>query len=181
MIDRDNGSLRGAARDASADFMAVFGGNDNRYTVADCTPAPCRLKDYSYGKRGGIPIVQSDVLIIDLRLGCTDGFGVAGLVVPVARGGVFGGDGEVSRVVDHLEAVASVGAVDRNLIGGIDGRPYPCGGDDVSLRGVGGPGRGNDFAFYGGSVGFGCIIPGWRIAGSEQQGRRGGEEQGEDS
>ena len=100
MIDRDDGSLRGAARDASADFMAVFGGNDNRYTVADCTPARCRLKDYSYGDYGGIPIVERDVLIIDFRPGCTDGFGVAVLVVIITRRRVFGGDGEASRAVD---------------------------------------------------------------------------------
>ena len=104
---------------------------------------------------GGIPIVERDVLIIDQGASGGDGSGVAGLVVLVTRGGVFGGDGKASRVVDHLEAVASVGAVDRNLIGGIDGRPYPGGGDVVSFRGVGGPGRGNDFAPYGGSVDFG--------------------------
>ena len=155
MIDRDNGFLRGAARDASADYMAVFGGNDNRYTVAGATTAPCRLKDYSYGNRGGIPIVESDVLILDCGPGCGDGFGVAGLVVPVARGGVFGGDGKASRMVGDLEAVAAVGGIDENLIVGIDGRPYPGGGDDAALRGVGGPGRGNHFAPYGGSVDFG--------------------------
>ena len=109
MIDRDNDSLRGAARDASADFMAVFGGNDNRYTVADCTSAPCRLKDYSYGNRGGMPIVQRNVLPIDRGAGGTDGFGGAGLVVTVRRR-VFGGDGKASRVARDLEAVAAVGA-----------------------------------------------------------------------
>ena len=157
MIDRDNGGPRAAARrDAPADFMAVLGGDDNRYTTADGTPAGCRrVKKHLHGNLGGIPIVESDVLILDRGASGGDGFGVAGLVVPVARSGVFGGDGEASRVVGDLEAVAAVGAVDRNLIGGIDGRPYPGRGDDVSLRGVGGPGRGDYFAPYGGSVEFG--------------------------
>ena len=105
---------------------------------------------------GGIPIVESDILILDRGPFGGDGFGVAGLVVLVARRGVFGGDGEASRVVDHLETVAAVGA-DSDLLRRIDGRPYPCGGDNAALRGVGGFGGGDDFAPYGG----GCILPGW--------------------
>ena len=162
MIDRDDGSRpSSAARDAPADFMAVFGGNDNRYTAAESTRPGCRLKVHSYGDRGGISIVERDILILDQGAFGGDGFGAAGLVVPVARGGVFGGDGEASRVARDLEAVAAVGAVDRNLIGGIDGRPYPGGGDDAPLRGVGGPCRGNYFALYGGGVGF-CGLYYWR-------------------
>ena len=110
MIDPDNGALRGAARDAPADFMAVLGGNDNRYTVAYGTPSCCCLKDYSHGDRGGMPIVQRNILPADRGAGRTDGFGVAGLVVLVARRRVFGGDGEAARVARDLEAVATVGA-----------------------------------------------------------------------
>ena len=110
---------------------------------------------------GGIPIVERDVLILDRGAFGGDGFGVAGLVVLVARGGVFGGDGEASRVVGDLEAVAAVGGIDGNLTGGIDGRPYPGRGDNAALRGVGGPGRGDDFAPYGGGVGF-CGLYYWR-------------------
>ena len=154
MIDRDDGvRISSTARDVPADFMAVFGGNDNRYTAADSTRPGCRLKAHSYGDLGGISILESDVLILDRGIFSGDGFGGARFVFTV-RGGVFGGDGEASRVVGDLEAVAAVGAVDRNLIGGIDGRPYPGGGDNAALRGVGGPGRGNYFALYGGGVGF---------------------------
>ena len=161
MIDRDDGAwLSSAARDAPADFMAVFGGNDNRYTAADVTRPGCRLKAHSYGDFGGIPIVERDILILDRGAFGGDGFGGARFVFTV-RGGVFGGDGEASRVVDHLEAVAAVGAVDRNLIGGIDGRPYPGRGDNASLCGVGGFGRGDDFALYGGGVSF-CGLYYWR-------------------
>ena len=137
--------------------MAVLGGNDNPYTAAPGRHSAAwrRAKVYSHGNLGGIPIVQRNILPIDRGASGGDGFGVAGLVVLVNSGGVFGGDGEVSRVACDLEAVAAVGGVDRNLIGGIDGRPYPCGGDDASLRGVGGFGGGDDFAPYGGSVGFG--------------------------
>ena len=110
MIDRDNGARRSsAARDAPADFMAVFGGNDNRYTAADPTRPGCRLKAHSYGDRGSIPIVKSDVLILDRGAGGGDGFGGARFVFTV-RGGVFGGDSKASRVVGDLEAVAPVGA-----------------------------------------------------------------------
>ena len=44
------------------------------------------------------------------RCGCRDTFGVAGLVVLVTRRGVFGGDGEASRVARDFEGVATVGA-----------------------------------------------------------------------
>ena len=162
MIDRDDGARpNSAARDAPADFMAALGGNDNRYTAADSAPAGCiRAKACFCGDLGGISIVESDVLILDRgAFGC-DGFGGARFVFTV-RCGVFGGDGEASRVVDHLEAVAAVGAVDRNLIGGIDGRPYPGRGDNASLCGVGGFGWGDDFALYGGGVGF-CGLYYWR-------------------
>ena len=120
MIDRDNGGPQAAARrDALTDFRAVLGGNDNRYTTADGTPAGCRrVKIHLHGNLGGIPIVESDVLILDRGAGCTDGFGVAGFVVPVARRRVFGGDGEASRVVDYLEAVTAVGA-DSDFLCGI--------------------------------------------------------------
>ena len=157
MIDRDNGGPRAAARrDAPADYMAVLGGNDNRYTTADGTPAGCRrVKKHLHGNLGGIPIVESDVLILDRGAFGGDGFGVAGLVVLITRRRVFGADGKASRVARDLETVAPVGAVDRNLIGGIDGRPYPCRGNNATLCGVGGPGRGDDFALYGGGVGFG--------------------------
>ena len=114
------------------------------------------MEAYQYGDRGGISIVERDILILDRGAFGGDGFGGAGLVVPVARGGVvvFGGDGEASRVVGDLKAVAAVGAVDRNLIGGIDGRPYPGRGDNAALCGIGGPCRGDYFALYGGGVGF---------------------------
>ena len=65
---------------------------------------------------------------------------------------IFGGDGEASRVARNFKAVATVGA-DSDLLRGIDGRPYPCRGDDVALCGVGGTGWGNDFAAYGGGDG----------------------------
>ena len=103
---------------------------------------------------GGIPIFKSDVLILDRGAFGGDGFGVAGLVVIITRRGVFGGDGEASRVARDFEAVAAVGA-DSDLLRRIDGRPYPCGWDDASLRGVGGFGGGDDFALYGGGVDFG--------------------------
>ena len=108
MIDLDNGAWHKAvhqkivARDAPANFMIALGGNDNRYTGAECTPAGCRLvKACAYGNLGGIPIPESDVLIIDRGISCTDGFGVAGLVVVVTRRSVFGGDGKVSRGVGN--------------------------------------------------------------------------------
>ena len=136
--------------------MAVFGGNDNRYTTADGTPAGCRrVKAYLCGDLGGIPIVESDILILDRGAGCSDGFGGARLLVITVRRGVFGGDGEASRVARDLEAVAAVGAVDRNFIGGIDGRPHPRRGDNAALCGIGGTGWGDDFAAYGGGVGRG--------------------------
>ena len=109
---------------------------------------------------GCIPIVERDVLILDRGGSGGYGFGVAGLVVLVTRRRVFGGNGEASRVVDHLEAVAAVGA-DSDLLRGIDGRPYPGRGDDAALRGVGGPCGGDDFALYGGGVGF-CGLYYWR-------------------
>ena len=100
MIDRDNGVRpSSSARDAPADFMAVLGGNDNRYTAAESTRPGCRLKAHSHGELGGIPIVESDVLILDRRAFGGDGFGVAGLVVLVTRRGVFSGDGEASPVI----------------------------------------------------------------------------------
>ena len=158
MVDRDDGVLCGAARDAPADFMAVFGGNDNRYTVADATRGTesRREKTYFYGDHGGMPIVQRNVLPIDRGAGGTDGSGGAGLVVTVRRG-IFGGDGEASRVARDLEAVTAVGA-DSDLLRRIDGRPYPGGWYDASLCGVGGFGGGDDLAPYGGGVG---IITGW--------------------
>ena len=119
MVDRDDGVLCGAARDAPADFMAVFGGNDNRYTVADATRGTesRREKTYFYGDHGGMPIVQRNVLPIDRGAGGTDGSGGAGLVVTVRRG-IFGGDGEASRVARDLEAVTAVGA-DSDFLCGI--------------------------------------------------------------
>ena len=161
MIDRDDGARpNSAARDAPADFMAVLGGNDNRYTAADSASAGCiRVKACFCDDFGSIPIFESDVLILDRDAFGGDGFGGARFVFTV-RGGVFGGDGEAPRVVGDLEAVAAVGAVDRNLIGGIDGRPYPGRGDNASLCGVGGPCRGNYFALYGGGVGF-CGLYYW--------------------
>ena len=119
MIDRDDGvRISSTARDVPADYMAVFGGNDNRYAAADSTRPGCRLKAHSHGNLGSIPIVESDILIIDLRPGRTDGFGVAGLVVFVARRRVFSGDGKASRVARDLEAVAAVGA-DSDFLCGI--------------------------------------------------------------
>ena len=112
------------------------------------------MEAYYYGDRGGMPIVQRNILPADRGPGRTDGFGVAGLVVFVTRRRVVGGDGKASRVARDLEAVTAVGA-DSDLLRGIDGRPYAGGGDDTALRGVGGPGRGDDFAAYGGGVGFG--------------------------
>ena len=109
---------------------------------------------------GCIPIVERDVLILDRGGSGGYGFGVAGLVVPVARGGVFGGDGEVSRVVGDLEAVAPVGA-DIHFLRRIDGRPYPGRGDNAAFCGVGGFGRGNYFALYGGGVGFWGLYYWW--------------------
>ena len=55
MVDRDDDVPRGAARDAPADFMAAFGGNDNRYTVADGAPGSETggEESYSHGGRGG--------------------------------------------------------------------------------------------------------------------------------
>ena len=156
MIDRDDGARpNSAARDASADFMAVFGGNDNRYTAADSASAGCiHVKACFCDDLGGIPIVESDILILDRGPGRTDGFGVAGLVVLVARSGVFGGDDKASRVARDLEAVAAVGA-DSDFLCGIDGRPHPRRGDDAALCGIGGPCGGDDFAAYGGGVGRG--------------------------
>ena len=153
MVDRDDGVLRGAARDAPADFMAVFGGNYNCYTVADGTPGTesRREKTCLYGDRGGIPIVQRNVLPIDRGAFGGDGSGGAGLVVLVTHRRVFGGDGEASRVARDLEAVAAVGA-DSDLLRRIDGRPHPRRGDDAAFCGIGGFGRGDDFAAYGGGV-----------------------------
>ena len=54
---------------------------------------------YIPGHGGCIPIVESNVLILDRGAGGGDGFGVAGFVVLVARRGVFGGDGEASSPV----------------------------------------------------------------------------------
>ena len=159
MIDRDNGPRpSSAARDAPADFMAVFGGNDNRYTAAEGTPGsrPVRVKSYLYGYLGSIPIIESNVLIIDLRPSCVDGFSGARCVFAVG-GSVFGGDGKASRVTRDFEGVAAVGA-DIDFLRRIDGRPYPGRGDDAAFRGVGGFGGGDDFAPYGGGVG---ILPGW--------------------
>ena len=154
MIDRDNGVLRGAARGAPADYMALFGGsvrgNDNRYTVSDYGRRTGRIKGYLHGYLGGIPIVERDVLILDRGSGGGDGFGGARFVVTVRRR-VVGGDGEASRVARDLEAVTAVGA-NLDLLRRIDGRPYAGGGNDAALRGVGGPGRGDDFAAYGGGV-----------------------------
>ena len=81
MVDRDDGAPRGAARDAPADFMAAFGGNDNRYPVADGAPASETGGEERclYGGRGGVPIGQRDVLRMGGR-GCGDGLGSAGLV-----------------------------------------------------------------------------------------------------
>ena len=160
MIDRDDGARpNSAARDAPADFMAALGGNDNRYTAADSAPAGCiRAKACFCGDLGGIPIVESDVLILDRGAFGGDGFGGARFVVTV-RGGVFGRDGEVSRVARDLEAVAAVGA-DIDFLCGIDGRPYPGRGDNAALCGVGGPCRGDYFALYGGGVGF-CGLYYW--------------------
>ena len=109
---------------------------------------------------GCIPIVERDVLILDRGGSGGYGFGVAGLVVPVARGGVFGGDGEASRVARDWEGITAVGA-DSNPLRRIDGRPYPRRGNDAALRGVGGPCGGDDFALYGGGVGF-CGLYYWR-------------------
>ena len=154
MIDRDNGVRpSSSARDAPADFMAVLGGNDNRYTAAESTRPGCRLKAHSHGELGGIPIVESDVLILDRRAFGGDGFGVAGLVVLVARGGVVGGDGEASRVARDFKAVAAVGA-DIDFLRRIDGRPHPRRGDHAAFCRVGGFGRGDYLAFYDGCVGF---------------------------
>ena len=155
MVDRDDGALRGAARDAPADFMAVFGGNDNRYTVANATHGTesRREKTCLYSDHGGIPIVQRNVLPIDRGAGGGDGFGGARFVVTVRRR-VFGGDGEASRMARDLEAVTAVGA-DSDLLRRIDGRPHPRRGDRATLCGVGGPCRGDDFAAYRGGVGFG--------------------------
>ena len=118
MIDRDDGArASSAARDVPADFMAVLGSNDNRYTAAESTRPGCRLKAHSYGDLGGIPIVERDILILDRGAFGGDGFGGARFVFTV-RGGVFGGDGEASRVARDLEAVAAVGA-DSDLLRGI--------------------------------------------------------------
>ena len=57
-----------------------------------------------------MPIVESDVLIIDRGASGGDGFGGARLLVVTVRRRVFGGDGEASRVARDLEAVAPVGA-----------------------------------------------------------------------
>ena len=134
--------------------MVALGGNDNRYTAADGTPAGCRrVKACFYGELGGMPILESDILILDCGAFCTDGFGIAGLVVTVCRG-VFGGDGETSRVARDLEGVATVGA-DSDLLRRIDGRPHPRRGDRATLCGVGGPCGGDDFAAYRCGVGFG--------------------------
>ena len=156
MIDRDYSTIRrnNPARKALANLMAVLGGNDNPYTAAPGRRSAAwrRAKVYSHGELGGIPILESDVLILDCGAGRTDGFGVAGLVVPVTCGGVFGGDGKASRVARDLEAVAAVGA-DSDFLCGIDGRPYPGRGNDAALRGVGGFGWGDYGTLYGGGVG----------------------------
>ena len=101
VIKLHNGVTSGTAGDALGDFMVVFGENENLYTVADGTrvsDGARRAKSYLCGQRIGIPIFKSNVLILDRGAGCTDGFWVAGLVVLVARRGVFGGDGKASRV-----------------------------------------------------------------------------------
>ena len=158
MIDRDYSTIRrnNPARKAPADFMAVLGGNDNRYTAADSAPAGCiHVKACLCGDLGGgMPILESDILILDRGPGGGDGFGGARLLVITVRRGVFGGDGEASRVARDLEAVAAVGA-DSDLLRRIDGRPHPRRGDDAALCGVSGFGRGNDLAAYGGRVGGG--------------------------
>ena len=121
MIDRDYSTIRrnNPARKAPADFMAVLGGNDNRYTVAPARRSAAwrRAKVYSHGYLGGISIVESDVLILDRGPGRTDGFGGARFVVTVRRR-VVGGDGKASRVARDLEAVAPVGA-DSDFLRGI--------------------------------------------------------------
>ena len=92
-------------------------------------------------------IAQRDILRMGRR-GCRDALGSAGLVVTVGRG-VVGGDGEGARVARDFEAIAAVGGIDAHLLRGIGGGPYLRGGDDATLGGVGGTGRGDDFAGYG--------------------------------
>ena len=65
-----------------------------------------------------MPIVESDILILDRGAFGGDGFGGARLLVITVRRGVFGGDGKASRVARDLEAVAAVGA-DSDLLCGI--------------------------------------------------------------
>ena len=164
MIDLDNGVYIGAACDAPADFMVAFGGNDNRYTAAYETPFCCCLKAHSYGELGGMPIFESDVMILDRGAFGGDGFGGTCFVFTVC-GGVFGGDGEASRVAHDFEAVATVGA-NSDLLCGISGGPHSRGGDDSTLGWVGGFSRGDYLALYGRGVffGFGCLCRGQRAA-----------------
>ena len=70
MIELDSGVLRSAAGDALGDFMVAFGGNENLYAAADGTRVEGRhAKPYLCGKRVGIPIFESNVLILDRGAG----------------------------------------------------------------------------------------------------------------
>ena len=167
MIDGDTvrpSSLRGV----TAGFNPFDFNNYRRADHGIADACSCYSNDRS-SYRGGIPILESDVLILDRGVGCTDGSGVAGLVVLVARGGVFSGDGKASRVARDLEAVTAV-CGDSDFLRRIDGRPYPRRGNDAALCGVGGTGRGNDLAPHGGGVGggLGSAAAAGRGTGGEQ-------------
>ena len=140
------------ARSSTGHFKttAFDGNNDRRVVPVDNHAGRGWGIAYLPAQGGGIAILQRDILRVGRR-GCRDALGSASLVVAVARG-VVGGDGEGARVARDFEAIAAVGGIDAHLLRGIGGGPYLRGGDDATLGGVGGAGRGDDGALHGGGV-----------------------------
>ena len=162
MAERDAVTPRvtpNGARSSTGHFKATaFDGNNDRRAVPKGNRRTRWSIEYLPAQGDGIAIAQRDILCMGRR-GCRDGLGSAGLVVAVGRR-VFGGDGEGARVLDDFEGVAAVGGIDAHLLRGIGGGPYPRGGDDAALCGVGCFRWGNDLAPYGSGIGFGCAYVG---------------------
>ena len=175
MVERDAVTPRvtpNGARSSTGHFKATtFDGNNDRRAVSKGNRRTRWPIEYLPAQGDGIAILQRDILRMG-RCGRGDGLGSAGFVVTVGRG-VVGGDGEGARVLDDFEAVAAVGGIDAHLLRGIGGGPYLRGGDDGALGRVGGAGRGDDLAGYGGGVGCsrgrGSSAAAWRGTGGQQR------------
>ena len=118
-----------------ADFNAFdFDGHGNtaRWPASSTANRRC----YS-ANRCGVPILQSDVLAVDvLGFYVVEGFRIACFVIAV---GVFGGNGEAARM-EHAQAVAAV-LLYLDFSSRVGRGPYLRGGEGI-------PRRSRDFAAY---------------------------------